>query len=145
MRVRAVPFEVGVERLHEPIDARVEVAVADRDPVADANPLGDLLVGNAAKRERDDALVQLDRMVDLLLAERRGDRVGADHEDESVAPLDRPAQRRREHLRVADSLDVDPDVLAALPQALDEPVDQLGVAARVGDEDVSQGVLLALE
>ena len=32
-----------------------------------------------------------------------------------------------------------------LVQALDEPVDQLGVAARVGDEDVGQGVLLALE
>src|SRR6185312_3155818 len=69
----------------------------------------------------------------------RGDRVGADHEDESVASLDRPAQRGRKHLRVADALDVDPDVLAALPQTLDELVHELGVAARVGDEDVGQG------
>ena len=44
--VHAVPFEV-VEPLHQPIDARLEVTVADRDPVADADPLGDLRVRNA--------------------------------------------------------------------------------------------------
>ena len=135
----AVPFEVGVERLHEPVDAAVEVAVADRDPVAYANALGDLLVGHPAKGERDDPLVQLDRVIHLLLAEGRGHRLGADHEHEPVAALHRPAQRGREHLGVADPLGVDPDVLAPFPQSLHEPVDQLRVASRVGDEYVSQG------
>ena len=49
VRVLSVPLEVGVERLHEPVDAAVEVAVADRDPVAYSNALGDLLVGHPRK------------------------------------------------------------------------------------------------
>ena len=115
--VLARVLEVGLERVHEPLDAVVEArVVVERDPVAFPHRLGHLLVGDAAVQQRHEALAQLERVLDLLLAEARRDGVRADDEHESVAALDRGPQRCREDLGVANALYVDPDVLPALAQ-----------------------------
>ena len=135
--VLARVLEVGLERVHEPLDAVVEArALVERDPVALPHPLGHLLVGDPAAQQRHDALAQLERVLDLLLAEARGDRVRADDEHEPVAALDRGPQRGREDLGVANALDVDPDVLPPLAQRAGEALHELGITARVGEEDV---------
>ena len=73
--VLARVLEVGLERVHEPLDAVVEArVVVERDPVAFPHPLGHLLVGDAAVQQRHDALAQLERVLDLLLAEARARR-----------------------------------------------------------------------
>ena len=131
------PLEVGVDRFDQPLDTLFEPAVvADRDPVADANSLRHVVGRHRPELERDDPLVQLDRVVDLLLAVLRGDGVGADHEDEAVASFDGRAQRRREHLRVANAFDVDPGMFAALLERSDQAGHECRVAPRIGNEDV---------
>jgi hypothetical protein len=57
-------------------------------------------------------------------------------EDDPVAAFDGSSQCCREDLGVTDAVDVDPDVLAALLELLDEAADELAVAPRIGDEDV---------
>jgi hypothetical protein len=80
--------------------------------------------------------VAVDRVTDLLLAERRLHGIGGDHEGERLAGLDRRPDSRREDLGVADTLDVDPHVLAARTERLAELSDEGVVPARLGDEDV---------
>jgi hypothetical protein len=130
--VLALPVEVGLERRHEPLHRALEVAVVGgRDPVADADLLRDLLVGHRPPRERHDLLVEPRRVFDLQRAERGVHGVGADHEHERVAALHGPTHGVREHLGIADPLDVDPHVLAPILQGAGEPAHERRVPPRV--------------
>jgi len=136
-RVLLRPREVGVECFDDTGDSRVErVAVGEGNPVSNADALGHETVLDRPDQDRHDPLVELERMLDLLLAVARRDRIGADDEDEPVAVLDRRAQRRREHLAVADAVDVDPCLLPPLAERRGEPLHEVGIPAGVRDEDI---------
>jgi hypothetical protein len=90
-------------------------------------------------QQGEDALAQFLRVLDLLLAELRGDRVRGDDEHERVRLLDRPPQRLGEDLAVLDPLRVQPDRLAAFLHRRRQPGDELAIPPRIGDEHVGHG------
>jgi hypothetical protein len=60
----AIRFESGLKEIDCAPDPLLEVALfADRDPVAYADPSGQRAVGNQSVEDRDDALVQLERVL----------------------------------------------------------------------------------
>ena len=118
------------------------VAVGERDPVAVADLLRQLAVGDGVTQHRHDPLLQLARVLDLVLAVGRRDGRRRDDEQERVGLLDRPLDRLREHLAVGDPLRVQPDLLAVLGHRVGQPAHELRVPAGVGNEDVSHRPVL---
>ena len=132
--VLLLPREVCIDGGDDAIKlARVTV---HGDPVAIADLFGELVIGHMAQRQRDDVLVELAGVRDLLVAERRAHRIGGDDKQEGVGTLDRAAQGGREHLGVAESLYIHPHVLAAALQPFGQMRDEPGIAPRVRDEHV---------
>ena len=133
--VLLLPREVRVDGGDDPIKLGAGVAVHG-DPVAIADLFGELVIGHMAQRQRDDVLVELAGVSDLLVTERRAHRIGGDDEQEGVRALDRPAQCGGEHLGVAEPLHVHPHVLAAALQPFGQTRDEPGIAPRVRDKHV---------
>ena len=120
--------QVGVEGPDHPVEGGVDVlGLGEGDPVTVADLLGDGRVGHRRPQRGDDALLEAAGVGDLLLAEVGGHRVGGDHEQEGVGPLDGRPQGLREDLGVGDALGVDPHRLAPLLQRGGHPLDEIGV------------------
>ncbi len=119
----ALPLEIGFDRGDQAVHTVCEIHIANRNPVANANLFRDLLSGHLTQSQRHYPLVQLDRVIHLLLTELRTNRLRADHKNERVTALDRAPQGSREHLRVANPLDVNPHILAPADQLLLQPLD----------------------
>ena len=81
-------------------------------------------------------------MLELARARPRRERVGADHERERVGGVDPELDLGHPLRGGSDVLPVDPHLLLAPDEAVDEVADELLVLPRVGDEKVSHGAPL---
>ena len=139
-------LDVGLERVNEPLDAGIEVvAGAEHDPAETLQRLGNVRPrGRLAETYGQHALIDVQGVVELLPARRRGERRLAQQEHERVASVDRLDHRHAPVLAGLDTcseLDVPvyPDLASATDERFTQPADDLGVLGRVGEKDVSHG------
>ena len=135
MRLR--PDKIGLERAGELREGDVAVvAVTAPDPVQLREGRRGGVRIRCVAGDRDDPLPSFLRVDELLPAVLGFERLRRDDEDEALGGIDvvvdvlLPVGRRR------DVLPIDPDVSALPLQVLVEDVDEVGVVARVGDEDL---------
>ena len=136
-RVLARPLGQVVDRREQRGEAGRELLVGAKEDVVAAReiiryhePIG------LAVKERHDPLVHRERVLALPATGLGAKRLGCDHEGEHVGTLDPELDLAAPLDRGPDVLAVHPHVLAALRQRLAQPLDEVLVAARVGDEDI---------
>jgi len=82
------PIQVGVEGVYHILEAFFAiVAIAEEDPVERTEDFGYFLGVHLTAHDRNQPLVVLDGVSELLLAYLRSYRVGTDHEHEDVGIL----------------------------------------------------------
>ena len=136
--MRVDPLQVGLERVQEPLELRLEgVLVAQEDPVRALELVRHGLRIDVTPEDGDQALIGLDRAAELVTADRRGDRLRGQDEDERACRLDAvgdalPPVGRRRYV-----LEIEPNRLSPGRQRRQQPrFDEGLVAPRVGDEQV---------
>ena len=136
-RVNLEPRQVGLERLDQLLERRVLVIlVACQDPVRRVQLGIELLRLDVGAQDRDEPLVVLDRVADLLATDLRGGerrREDHDHRLGGLYPLFDPCVPVG---ALGNVVQVDPDVLAARLERAHQGLHELTVVARVGDERV---------
>ena len=129
--------EIGLDRVDERLERSVAiVAVAREDPVH----LGDGMrrgagIGLTADDRHDPLSVRL-RILELVCAFLRADRIGADDEDNVVRGVDPGGDVRAPGRARRDVLGIDPDVLAPFREECVQLGREPCVASRIREEDV---------
>jgi hypothetical protein len=141
------PVRVDSERRHQFRQPLVELVVASEvDPLRLPHRLRDLQPLGRPTLERPNPLAPLNRTHELELAVRRGQRLGAQDEEESVGGIDaRVVLLLVVGRPFGDVLPVDVGVLAGGDQRGVEPLDELAVATRVADERGHRGRRLRVQ
>jgi hypothetical protein len=146
-RMHVEPVEIGLNRADQTLELRVEVVLfSQQDPVRTVELRRHVARIDVAAKHGDEALVGLNCPAELLAADLRRDRRGAEDEDERARSFDAVPDAFAPVRRWRDILEVDPHLLCARRKRGDQPrLDELLVPARVGDEDVrATGLLVRL-
>ena len=94
------------------------------------------LVRDLDMQHRHDALVILDRMIDLVKADFRTHRFRRNHENEVICGLNPRADFPPPILGIFNVLPIDPGVLALRFERIKKLLDEGFVRSRIGDKDV---------
>jgi hypothetical protein len=140
-RVLAQPVEVGVERVHQPRQARAEARArrfglgVEENVVEVPQTLGRFRPVQRPAIDRDDALVEPLGLAHLPLANLRLCRVRRQHEHDRVGLADHGAEPLLPGLAAGYAFPVERRLEAAQLQPRGELVGEIEVLATVGDED----------
>ena len=130
------PADVGSQCLGEPVGAGLEYGrVIKENEVQPPQRLGHHAVFDAPADNRREALVEGGRVRNLLERNIGGDRVGREHEDDSVGVPDQRFDALPPILEGINFAVVDQRLKAARLKRRLKPIGESHVLARVGDED----------
>ena len=134
-RVCSHPLEIRIERTAQSVSGFCDVVRVPREDPVEPRQRGRHQVNrNVAADNRDELLAVRLRMLELVTADLRLNRVGADDEHEDVRGLDRPFDRFHERLARVDVFPIDPDVALERGEPIVKGPDQRLVGSRIRNE-----------
>jgi hypothetical protein len=135
------PADVGLERLHELVDAHLELSrILEEHEVQAPQRLGHRAIVDAPTDDRREPLIQRSRIRDFLSANLRADRLGTEREDDGIGLADQAFDALPPILEGVDFGAIDQRLEAAgLKRGL-ELIHESQILARIRDEDFGLGL-----